>query len=90
MDPFQEPGIAYWAKAHCMMMRGCIDIGIAIVEKISERITKLEYNKLDQDACQRYEQVSFITSIFKQEMRKGFGICWVAGLETFLKTVEPG
>ena len=90
MEPFQEPGIAYWAKADDMMMRGCIDISIAITEKISKRIAKLEYNKLDQDACQGCEQVPFITSIFKQEVGKGICICRVTGQDTILKTVEPG
>lgn len=82
MNPLQKPGIAYRPKADDMMMRGCIDIGIAIIEKISKRITKLEYNKLDQDACQCYEQVTFITSIFEQEVEKGIGICRVTGPDT--------
>jgi len=90
MDPLQKPGIAYWAKADDMMMRGCIDIGIAIIEEISKRIAKLEYNKLDQDASQGYQQVSFITSIFKQEVSKGIRIFWVTGPDTICKTAEPG
>jgi hypothetical protein len=89
MDPLQKPGIAYWAKADGMMMRGCIDIGIAIIEKISKRIAKFEYNKLDQDACQGYQQVSFITSIFKQEVGKGICIYRMVGQDTFFMTVEP-
>ena len=90
MNPFKEPGIAYWSKADDVMMCGCIDIGIAIRKIISKRIAKLEYNKLHQDSCQRYEQVSFITSIFKQELRKRFGICRVTGLDPVCKTVKPG
>jgi hypothetical protein len=90
MDPLQEPGIAYWAIADDMMMRGCIDIGIAIIKIISKRITKPEYDKLDQDTYQRYEQVSFITGVFKQEVRKGTGIFGLTGPDTIFKTIEPG
>jgi hypothetical protein len=90
MHPFQEPGITYGAKADDVMMRGCIDICITVGIEISKRIAKFEQGKLNQEASQRYEQVSFIAGIFKKKMGKGFGIYWFTGLYMIRKPVKQG